>query len=207
MNYPYPMSYSIRKFAALAFVFLRPSRQWRRLPIALVEIMLLCSLSAWVQADDNTEYKVKAAYLYNFTKFIIWPKKNTETFNICIVGLDPFGNLLDALETKTALGKPIRLYRYDTLKQIQDCDIVYMDKVTDKEYTAIPGVLTVASQDKTLTVSSQPFFAEQGGMIGLAIEDEKVRLHINIKALKQNGLGISAKLIEVATLVEGGEHE
>lgn len=169
--------------------------------------LLMCCFCGPAQADGNLEYKVKAAYLYNFTKFISWPERNTATFNICIIGNNPFGNLLDALETKTALDKPIRLLRLDTVKQAKDCHIAYLDITDNRENISIPGVLTIASLTKTLTVSSQPFFAEQGGMIGFVIEDEKVKLHINLKALKQSGLGISAKLIEVATLVEGGEHE
>ena len=44
-------------------------------------------------------------------------------------------------------------------------------------------------------------------MIGFVVENEKVKLHINLNALRKNGLGVSAKLIEVATLVEGDEHE
>ncbi|WKJ89654.1 YfiR family protein [Methylomonas montana] len=153
------------------------------------------------------EYKVKAAYLYNFTKFITWPEKASPTFNICIIGNDPFGKLLDPLESKTVLDKPIRLYRFESAKQAKDCDIVYFDNTDQRADLAIPGVLLIGSLKKALTVSSQPFFAESGGMIGFALDDEKVKLHINLKALKQSGLNVSAKLLEVATLVEGGEHE
>ncbi len=175
---------------------------------AFVKMTLLIScVCGLAQADDNIEYKVKAAYLYNFTKFITWPATNNATFNICIVGKNPFGNLLDALETKTALDKPIRLFHFDTIKQVKDCQIAYLETTDNQGTISIPGTLTVGTLYNTLTVSSHPFFAEQGGMIGFVIEAEKVRLHINLKALKQSGLGISAKLIEVATLVEGGEHE
>jgi len=170
-----------------------------RRPIAATKIALLFCLSfGVVQGSDNLEFKVKAAYLYNFTKFISWPEKNTATFNICIVGDDPFKDLLDSLESKTALGKPIRVFRYNDIKQTPDCHIIYLDHSAPTEKALVLG---------RLSVSSQPSFAESGGMIGFVLEDEKVKLHINLKALKQNGLGISAKLIEVATLVEGDEHE
>jgi len=176
---------------------------------AFVKItLLMCCFCCHAQAEDNLEYKVKAAYLYNFTKFITWPERNTATFNICIVGNDPFGNLLDTLETKSALDKPIRLFRFESIKQAKDCHIVYLGIPDSRESISMPGALTITSLNKSLAVSSQRFFAEQGGMIGFVIEDEKVKLHINLKALKQSGLGISAKLIEVATLVDGGgEHE
>lgn len=166
---------------------------------ATTKIALLFCLSIGIaQGGGTLEYKIKAAYLYNFTKFINWPPKNTATFNICIIGEDPFNNLLDSLESKTALGKPIRVLRYNNTNQSADCHIVYFDSPSDLSNTLALG---------SLSVSSQPLFAESGGMIGFVVEDEKVKLHINLKALKQNGLGISAKLIEVATLVDGEGHD
>lgn len=175
---------------------------------AFVKITLLIScVCSLARADENLEYKVKAAYLYNFTKFITWPATNSATFNICVIGKSQFGNLLDALEAKTALDKPIRILHFDTVKQVKDCQIVYLETADNQGSLSIPGALTVSTLNNTLTVSSHPFFAEQGGMIGFVIEAEKVRLHINLRTLKQSGLGISAKLIEVATLVDGGEHE
>lgn len=170
-----------------------------RRPIAATKIALLFCLSfGVVHGSESLEYKVKAAYLYNFTKFISWPEKNTATFNICIVGDDPFNELLDSLESKTAQGKPIRVFRYSAIQQTSDCHIVYLDDPAPIETNYVLG---------RLSVSSQPAFAESGGMIGFVLEDEKVKLHINLKALRQSGLVISAKLIEVATLVGGDEHE
>lgn len=180
-----------------------------RRAVALVKWLVVCwCITSTSQADEyNLEYKVKAAYLYNFTKFITWPEKHSPTFNICILGHDPFGNLLDTLESKTVQDKPIRLYKFDTSRQARDCDIVYFDNPDQRAELTLPGVLLVGSLKSALTVSSDPFFAESGGMIGFALDDGKVKLHINLRVLKQSGLTISAKLIEVATLVEGGEHE
>jgi hypothetical protein len=171
-------------------------------------VILFCFVSQPSPADElNLEYKVKAAYLYNFTKFITWPEKASPTFNICIIGHDPFGSLLSPLESKTVQEKPIRLFKFDTPKQAKDCDIVYFDNPEQRADLALPGVLLVGSLKKSLTVSSEPFFAESGGMIGFALDDGKVKLHLNLKALKQSGFNVSAKLIEVAILVEGAEHE
>lgn len=167
-------------------------------------IFLLLSLTTvFARAEENLEYKVKAAYLYNFTKFIRWPDSPAATFNICVVGNDPFQDLLNGLETKNAQGKPIRIFRYSNLDQAKNCQIVYFDNTDTLPHVVLPNALLVGNLNNSLTVSSQPFFAELGGMIGFALEDEKVKLHINLKAVKQSGLGISAKLIEVSTLVGG----
>lgn len=174
--------------------------------VAVARFFLLISLTVGVaRAEENLEYKIKAAYLYNFTKFITWPDLQGTTFNICLVGGDPFQELLDSLEAKTVQDKPIRIFRYDNIKQAKNCQIVYLDNADIRVAAAIPNTLLVGNLSNSLTVSSQPFFAESGGMIGFVLEQEKVRLHVNLKVLKQSGLGISAKLIEVATIV--GEEE
>lgn len=169
--------------------------------------LLICLTMGIAQGEESLEYKIKAAYLYNFTKFITWPASEEATFNICMVGGDPFKDLLDSLETKTAQGKPIRIMRYDHIRQVKNCQIVYFDTADLRINQTIQNALIVGNISDSLTVGSQPFFAESGGMIGFVLEQEKVRLHINIKALRQSGLGISAKLIEVSTIVGEGEHE
>jgi len=192
----------------LSFVFFsNTGLSFRRIAAFVKMTLLICGFCHPALADEALEYKIKAAYLYNFTKFISWPERNTATFNICLIGHNAFGNLLNALENKAALDKPIRIHRFDSAKQAKDCHIVYFETIDSRENLSIPGVLTIATLEKTLTVSSQPFFAEQGGMIGFVLEEDKVKLHINLKALKQSGLGISAKLIEVSTLIEGAGNE
>jgi len=176
--------------------------------VAVTRFVLLISLTVGMaRAEESLEYKIKAAYLYNFTKFITWPALQGTTFNICLVGGDPFQDLLDSLEAKTVQDKPIRIFRYDNIKQVKNCQLVYLDNTDIRINEAIPNALLVANLSNSLTVSSQPFFAESGGMIGFALEQEKVKLHINLKVLKQSGLGISAKLIEVSTVVGEDEHE
>lgn len=177
------------------------------LATAIRIFLLICLIVNPAHSEENLEYKIKAAYLYNFTKFITWPETTLPSFNICLVGIDPFNELLDSLETKQALGKPIRIFRYHNIKQVRDCHIVYFSNIDAPSPTTLPLTLLVGSLDNSLTVSSQSFFAESGGMIGFVLEEDKVRLHINLKALKKSGLGISAKLIEVSTLVEGNQHE
>lgn len=169
--------------------------------------LLICLFSGQAYGEESLEYKIKTAYLYNFTKFITWPKTNNPTFNICLVGDDLFQNLLDSLETKTAQDKPIRIFRYGHIKQVKDCQIIYFSHSDTHLDLSLTNALLVGNLNNRLSVSSQPFFAESGGMIGFVLDQEKVKLHINLKAIKQSGLEISAKLIEVSTLVGGDSHE
>jgi hypothetical protein len=176
--------------------------------IALAGCLLLLALNSGVaQGEDNIEFKIKTAYLYNFTKFIAWPEKISSTFDLCIIGDSPIKSMLASLENKTVLDKPIRIRYFDSVNQIADCHIAYFERVEPPDGVTMNTILLASQLNKTLTVSSQDRFAEQGGMIGFVLEDEKLKLHINLPAIKRQGLNISAKLIEVASQVKGAEDE
>lgn len=159
-------------------------------------------LSQQVIADDaDVEYKVKAGYLYNFTKFITWPEDKSETFNLCIVGEDPFGDLIDPIEQRSAFGRPIKLFRFNSLNKEQYCHILFIS-ASIKDNSLLKGIA-----NKSLTVSESKDFATQGGMIGFVNRQGKIKLQINLKMLQQSDLKISAKLLEVAELVERGNND
>jgi len=156
--------------------------------------------------DADVEYKVKAGYLYNFTKFITWPEDKSETFNICIVGEDPFGDLIDPIQQRSAFGRPIKLFRFNRPNNGQRCHILFIS-ATIKNNPFLKDAPDIPDVEKTLTVGESDGFAAQGGMIGFANRQGKIKLQINLKMLQQSDLKISAKLLEVAELVEAENHD
>lgn len=176
-----------------------------------IVLFLFCFPALTFANQPALEYKVKAAYLYNFTKFITWPAKQREFFGICILGQDPFGSLLDPLVNRTALDKPIRILRFDSLSDLSPCDILYIDNEHSLESVrktpSLAAVLGHEDLKGVLTVSSEPFFARRRGMVGFVFKDGKIRLQMNLAVLKENELKVSAKLLEVAELIEADDHE
>ncbi|MBL6986580.1 MAG: YfiR family protein [Methylobacter sp.] len=164
-------------------------------------------LSQQVIANDaDVEYKVKAGYLYNFTKFISWPDDDSETFNICIVGEDPFGNLIDPIERRSAFGRPIKLFRFNSLNIDLHCHILFFS-ASIEENLLNKDILNILDANKSLTVGESKEFATQNGMIGFVNRAGKIKLQINLKTLQQSDLKISAKLLEVAELIDGDSHD
>lgn len=169
-------------------------------------IPLLFFSSTSFPQQGSIEYKIKAGYIYNFTKFISWPENESTTFNLCILGQDPFGTILDPIEKRTVKTKPIRLYRFQSITEVKHCHIVYFAdavSVWEELNLVLPGILTINSLDRTLTVGESKQFTQAGGMISFFIREGKVKLHINLPALRKSGLEISAKLLEVAEVYEG----
>lgn len=72
--------------------------------------MILNCITTYAQ-NDSIEYKIKAGYLYNFTKFITWPEDGAAAFNLCILGEDPFKSIIDPIKKRTVKNKPIQLFR------------------------------------------------------------------------------------------------
>lgn len=176
--------------------------------INLSGIFLGALLLSQQAVADDVEYKVKAGYLYNFTKFITWPETGvkTETFNLCIVGEDPFGDLIDPIEQQTAFGRPIKLFRFNSFNKDRRCDILFIS-ASIKDERLLNGLLLTHDADKSLTVGESKEFAAQGGMIGFVNRQGRIKLQINLKMLQQSDLKISAKLLEVAELVDGESHD
>lgn len=175
----------------------------RRVLLCLAFILLPALLSANDTDNVNVEYKIKAGYLYNFTKFITWPEENAQTFNLCILGKDPFGDLINPIEKRSVLGRPIKLIRVNNSSQRdQPCHILYMD-APDLNGAELKNELALVDIANTLTVGEGEEFAKQGGMVGFVNRHDKIKIQINLKAFKQSGLTVSAKLLEVAEIVGG----
>jgi hypothetical protein len=189
---------------AVSTFFLQPKpKEKMKLTSALWVLGCLLFSPLLCAEDSSVEYQVKAGYLYNFTKFITWSADKTGAFNLCIVGNDPFGELIDPIEKRSVNGLPIKLFRFDSLGSIDKglhCHMVYVSSSVKES----PGVRNF---DNTLVVGEGGEFVEQGGMIGFVKKQDKIKLYINRKKIEQNSLKISAKLLEVADDIKGDTNE
>lgn len=153
----------------------------------------------------GAEYTVKAAFLYNFTKFVDWPPQKEpdrgNAFVIGVVGSDPFGPALDALDGKAARGKRVSVRRISDAGNLEGCDILF---VPTSESERVTRILNAVHKRSILTVSDVPEFAKRGGMIELLKAGERIRFRINAAAAEQVGLRISSHLLKLA--VRDGEN-
>lgn len=152
-----------------------------------------------------TEYEVKAAFIYNFAKFIEWPDgKSREArgaINVCVVGKDPFGPALAAIEGKTVRDRKIRITRDPSLQNATRCDILFVGSSEEERLTRI---LEALGNSGILTIGDTEGFAQKGVMINFYVENRTVRFEINPKAAVRTGLRISSNLLRIAKIV--GEH-
>ena len=169
---------------------------------------LLCLAGAWAAAADTSpvagEYQVKAAFLYNFTKFTNWPpgafSSATAPLIIGILGEDPFGQTMDDIVRGETVGeRSLVVKRLRANDDLRACHLLFISR-SEKE--RLPAVLSQLKGSPVLSVSEINGFAEQGGMVNLLLANKTVRIEINQAAAAQAGLQISAKLLKLARLVK-----
>jgi hypothetical protein len=175
------------------------SRLRRLRPLAALAALLLL----WPVAEAQTsEYRVKAAFLLNFTRFVEWPPAAFDgsgaPLTICILGNDPFGNTLDHLvEGESAGGRKLETRRIQEPPRPKACQLLFVGR-QEKDIADLidglgPGVLTVGE--------GEPFLRD-GGMIAFVLEARHVRFDINQRAADKASLTLSSRLLSVARAVQ-----
>jgi hypothetical protein len=169
--------------------------------------MLAWALSGMMLAQQPpkpSEYQVKAAYLYNFGKFVAWPvavQNRNDSFAICIIGQDPFGTMLDNIVSGEAIGgKAVVPRRITKLEEVAGCRILF---ISGSEESRLREILTAVDKAAVLTVSDISGFCQRGGMIQFVLLANKVRFEVDLRPAAQAGLSLSSELLKVAVTVKG----
>jgi YfiR/HmsC-like len=177
---------------------------WPGLTALALTWVLVATQGLWAQSPKPTDYDVKAAYLYNFGRFVEWPAGVTaksDSFTVCVLGQDPFGPVLDAtLAGETIGGKSVAAKRISNPPEAVRCQIVFISSVEDSRFNKIIEAL---DREAVLTVSDMAQFSQRGGMIQFVLEGKKVRFEVNLTAVHRAGLTLSSELLKVATTVRG----
>jgi hypothetical protein len=173
--------------------------------LAALGIWLLggASVMAFAQARPPSEYQIKAIFLYEFGRFVEWPslpQSPDDSFTICVLGVDPFGVLLDdAVKNKTVAGHDVVAKRLVGTRDAGSCHILF---VSPSEEHRLPDILKLLAGKSILTVGEGMQFAHRGGMISFTIENNRVRFVVNIAAAESSELKMSSQLLKLATVVE-----
>jgi hypothetical protein len=166
-------------------------------------MLALSSLVVVALAAPPTEYEVKAAYLYNFLKFVEWPTDravaSTGPFCIAVVGADPFGAVLEkTVASKEVLGRPVTIRRVGEPKSASGCQVVFVGRLPNAPTASI---LRALAGTGALTVGDEPGFAQKGGMVNFVLDEDSVGFEINPAAAAREGLTLSPRLLQLATIV------
>jgi hypothetical protein len=177
-------------------------RRWRHIAaIALVSLCAVTGATPSAAALEASEAAIKAAFLYKFGFFIEWPESafaaSDSPINLCVVGADPFGTVLDETVKGKKIGnRPISLHRAGALSPDLQCHIVYLSE------GAASQSLPALRKSDVLTVTDVSGGADHVGIINFVIKDKRVRFDIDDAAAASVGLTISSRLLSLALQVK-----
>lgn len=170
--------------------------------LAVCLTVLMGSQTAQAQRD-SLEYPVKATYLYKFGPFVEWPDaafaSPSSSVNLCVVGDDPFGGILDRAVAGQQIGeRSIVVRRVRTLERDSGCHIAY---IAGSDAQSVEEALNAARGTHALTVTDAASDAEAKGIIHFVVQDNRVRFEIDDRAAAENRIAISSKLLNLALSV------
>jgi hypothetical protein len=174
---------------------------WRILLIGLLGA-LTWGLGFPAVAAERPEHEVKAAFLYNFGKYVRWPKSAPAPdtpFVIALLGADPFGAALDEIVRDNRIDdRPVTVKRVSKAAELGACEVLFIGASEDARLEKILAELPKAP---ILTVSDMPRFVERGGMIGLVAANRRVQFEVNADAAERAGLVLGSQLLRLARAV------
>jgi uncharacterized protein DUF4154 len=159
--------------------------------------LLLGGSNGLGQNPPPTEYQVKAAYLFNFARFVEWPAaalpKPDSPLIIGVVGENPFhDDLQKTIENKKIADHPVVAREFRSASEATNCHILF---ISSSEKARLPQIIKGLAGKSVLTVGETDGFNENGGMIKFFLEEGHVRFRINNDAAKSEGLKISSRLL------------
>jgi hypothetical protein len=167
------------------------------------------SIVLHAQEDEETavnrEYRIKAAYLYQFGRYVEWPAKAfadaKAPFVIGVMEGDPIGaDLTQIAKIKKIQDRPIKILRFSSPPDIRGCHIFFLSGslAAEKQKDVIRRIAGM----NTLTVGESDEFLNMGGIVRFVMEENNIRVQISRKAAEREGLSISAKLLQVARVLD-----
>ena len=172
--------------------------------LAVTSTVAVSTQPARAQRDEVGEYELKAAILYNLSRFVEWPPSayadSQAPTVLCVLGQDPFGDSLEMLgQKRDASGRTVSIRRLKNEDGIRECQMLY---ISTSQRKVLSQILSRLKGLSVLTVGEMSHFAVQGGIIQFTLEDKQVRFEINLDAASRTALKISSRLLMLARIVK-----
>lgn len=173
-----------------------------RIPMLCIALWLSAPASGFAaDGDHDRAAQLKAAYLFNFVKFVQWPDARPEdTVTVCFIGRTRVQRALaDSSEGKKAGGRTLAVRGIEPSQGTEGCSMLYIDAEAARSASKLP---VPESAVPVLTVSDSKGFARAGGMIELFSDSNRLHFSINVDTARRAGLNVSSSLLQLAASVE-----
>ncbi len=160
--------------------------------------LIVCLAVGPSRAQAISEEAVKAGFVFNFVKFTQWTgdrEGDGRPLNICTPGALPLDGQLALLHGRMVGSRKLVLRSHVAVSDWRTCQVLYLPHAeAGRTETTLQGL----GSAQVLTISDQPGFVQAGGMIGLRVEDNRVRFDVNLLAAQRAGLTLSSQMLKLA---------
>jgi hypothetical protein len=167
-----------------------------RLVLALA---LAATGSVAAATEDLPEYRLKAAFLYNFAIFTEWPAEVGPTLNLCVIGKDPFGDELDPLQGKRVGERHLSVQHRSSVESLKGCQAVF---VAGSAIGSLARIVGAVRGSPVLIVADSPGAIGHGVALNMIVSGDRIVFDADLKAARGAGINLSSKLLRLAREVQ-----
>ncbi len=199
-----PAIYNIVWFAKLRFIRSLPFWGVQQLTLIVGVCSLIFSSSYVAQAQERDwtkeEQAVKVAFLFNFARFI-YLSDDVSNINICVIGQNPFGALIDSIDGRPVGERIVKLIKIENPNSdtVNDCSIAFVHK---SQKSSIPKLVNIARQHSILLIAEMDEFIKMGGAVNFINVGKRTKFEVHLENLENAGVKLSSKLLQVAKVVK-----
>ena len=149
----------------------------------------------------DTNAKMKALYVYNFTKYIDWPESYKQgNFIIGLLGETSIKQELDKVAlTRKAVNQTIEVKQFASVDQIDNCHMLYVSKEKSGEFNA---AVQKTKDKSTLVITEENGFAQKGAGISFIVVESRQKFELSKLNIEKRDLKVGSQLISLAIVVD-----
>ncbi len=169
-----------------------------KLKVCILRLLLSLGLlmhTPMAVGEALPEFRLKAAFIYNFIAFTEWPDTIGNTINLCIHGHSPLDKEIDALNGRFANDQEIFTQKQIEIKRLQECQVIF---IATTAIGNLPHIVDHLQASPTLIITDSKNAIRQGATINMSVKNEKIIFDANLEAARLSGLKLSSKLLGLA---------
>ena len=163
--------------------------------------MLWCCLSSWTAAAQpagQTVDRIKAAYVFNFAKFVELPASEDKILRMCVMGRDDLNGAMLSLHRRVAQGREIMVRKDVAIEQAKECSMVF---VGESDARLLPLLVRQLGSASVLLVSDARQAMDQGAHLSMVFNDDRVEFDVNLLNLQKSSIKASSQMLKLARVV------
>jgi hypothetical protein len=174
------------------------TRAWAALVFVLGSV---CSPFAQI-SQSAPEHEIKAAFLFNFTKFVTWPTlAANQPFRVCVAADDITTTAIgQVMKDEVILGRKAETLVIAAPEEARTCQVLFLGRSATSRAAAM---LAAVRSSPVLTVGDSADFLDRGGIIQFVLEESRLRFDVDLTHATRAQLSINARMLRVARQVRG----